>query len=252
MDFRKVFNDNVLTEDFDRYRFRYCDALFADIISYSHLDTTKAALEIGPGTGQATEPILKSGCAYCAIELGEQLTQYMQNKFNAYKNFNIVNADFETYFFESNTFDLVYSAASIQWIPEKIAFPKAYNLLKAGGTLAMFMTHTDYKTPNEPLYEKIQQIYTQFFKPEVPYSKHFVYQNATAYGFTNFEQRQYHQTLKLTADEYTSFISIHADHLTLPEPYRSHFFQGIRDAILDFGGTITLYNTIILYLTKKP
>lgn len=100
----------------------------------------------------------------------------MKEKFSNYKNFSIVNADFETYPFKGDTFDLVYSAATIQWIPEEIAFPKVYNILKSNGTLAMFMTHTDYKTPNESLYEKIQQIYSQFFKPEIPYTQKFNYQ----------------------------------------------------------------------------
>ncbi len=252
MDYRKIFNDKVMPKDFDKFRFRYCDELFVDVISYSQLDAKKAALEIGPGTGQATEPILKSGCSYLAIELGENFTKDMKEKFSNYKNFSIVNADFETYPFERDTFDLVYSAATIQWIPEEIAFPKVYNILKSNGTLAMFMTHTDCKTPNESLYEKIQQIYSQFFKPEIPYTQKFNYNNAIEYGFVDFERREYHQVLEFTAEEYVSFISINADHLTLIEPNRSKFFQGIRDVILSFGDKITLNNTIILYLAKKP
>lgn len=252
MDFRKVFNDRVIPKDFDKFRFRYCDALFSDVISYANLDATKTALEIGPGTGQATEPILKSGCSYLAIELGEKFTEDMKEKFLPYKNFSIVNADFENYPFDRNVFDLVYSAATIQWIPEEIAFPKTYNILKNNGTLAMFMTHTDYKTPNKVLYEKIQQIYSQFFRPEIPYIQRFHYNHAIEYGFINFERREYHQTVEFNADEYVSFISIHADHLTLTEPYRSKFFEGIRGAILEFGDKITLKNTIILYLATKP
>lgn len=34
--------------------------------------------------------------------------------------------------FEENTYDLVYSAATIQWIPEEIAFTKTFQMLKAG------------------------------------------------------------------------------------------------------------------------
>ncbi|MDR2932274.1 MAG: hypothetical protein LBV27_04120 [Oscillospiraceae bacterium] len=58
MDFRKIFDSHVPPKDFDQWRFRYCDALFADIIAYAGLDEQKSVLEIGPGTGQATEPIL--------------------------------------------------------------------------------------------------------------------------------------------------------------------------------------------------
>ena len=57
MDFRKIFD--TIPEEFDKWCPRYCDELFYNIIEHSNLNSNKAALEIGPGTGQATEPILK-------------------------------------------------------------------------------------------------------------------------------------------------------------------------------------------------
>ena len=98
---------------------------------------------------------MKTGYKYTAIELGENFTAYMRQKFQSYSNFDIINADFETYDFANRKFDLVYSAATIQWIPEEIAFSKVYDLLNPGGTLAMFMTRSDEKSANEALYNKI-------------------------------------------------------------------------------------------------
>lgn len=133
MDFRNTFDR--IPEIFDKYRPRYCDELFAEIITATDLNSRKDVLEIGPGTGQATEPILKTGCSYKAIELGENFTEFMKNRYRTYSNFDIVNADFETYDFGKQKFDLIYSAATIQWIPEEIAFSKVYNILKPGGIL---------------------------------------------------------------------------------------------------------------------
>jgi len=252
MDYRKIFDNNVPPQDFDKWRFRYCDELFADVIAYSQLDEKKTALEIGPGTGQATAPILKTGCSYLAIELGENFTSDMKAKFDLYSNFQIVNADFETYDFGKNRFDLVYSAATIQWIPEEIAFSKTYNILKSGGTLAMFMTRTDYKSPNEPLYNKIQEAYDEYFKPNAPYDRRLEYDNVTNYGFIDFERRDFVEKIEYSADDYVSHISIYAPHMTLAEPYKTKFFTGVREAILSFGNKIVLHNTIVLYLIRKP
>lgn len=119
------------------------------------LNQEKKVLEIGPGTGQATEPILKTGCNYTAIELGENFTSLMKDKFGCYQNFHIVNADFEDYSFNENIYDLVYSAATIQWIPEEIAFTKAYSMLKPGGYLAMFMTRSDETSNCKMDYENV-------------------------------------------------------------------------------------------------
>lgn len=252
MDYREIFDSNVPPEDFDKWRFRYCDELFADVIAYSKLDDRKSVLEIGPGTGQATEPILRTGCSYLAIELGENFTEDMKAKFDSYNHFQIVNADYETYDFGKNRFDLVYSAATIQWIPEEIAFSKSYDILKSNGTLAMFMTHTDYTSSNGPLYQRIQAVYDTYFKPETPYTRHLEYKNAVNYGFIDFERREYYETIEYSADDYVSHIRIFAPHMTLREPYKSKFFEGIRDAILSFGNKIILNNTIVLYLTRKP
>lgn len=252
MDYRKVFDVKVSPKDFDKWRTRYCDELFTDVIEYSKLDVSKKSLEIGPGTGQATDPILKTGCSYLAIELGENFTEDMKHKFESYDNFQIVNADFETYNFNKNKFDLVYSAATIQWIPEKIAFPKIYNILKSNGTLAMFMTHTDYKSSNEALYQKIQEVYDKYFKPETPYTQHLEYKNVINYGFTDFECRHYHTVREYSADEFVSWTRIMASQLTIQEPYKSKFFEGIRDAILSFGNHITLLDDIVLYMVRKP
>ncbi len=249
MDFRKVFD--TIPEEFDKWRPRYCDALFADLVQYVQLSPEKAVLEIGPGTGQATEPILKTGCQYTAIELGEHLTQFMINKFDRYKNFHIVNADFETYDFEGSTFDLVYSAAAIQWIPEQIGFPKVYKILKHGGTFAMMLTRSEYKSTNEDLYNKIQEVYTEYFHPEQNYTCSLAYQNVGNYGFTGFEVREYHQKREFTADEYAAFSATHCDHIVLREPYRSRFFDGIRKAVLDAGNKIVFNDTIVLYLARK-
>ena len=61
MDFRTIFD--TVPEQFDQWRPRYCAELFADLAAYAELGPGKKALEVGPGTGQATEPILNAGCA---------------------------------------------------------------------------------------------------------------------------------------------------------------------------------------------
>lgn len=250
MDFRKVFDS--IPEEFDKWRTRYCDELFADVIEFSKLGRGKTVLEIGPGTGQATEPILKTGCSYLAIELGENLAQFTNDKFSSYDNFKIVNADFGTYDFGKHQFDLVYSAATIQWIPEEIGFPKVYNLLKTNGTFAMMLTRTDCKSHNEALYSKIQGVYEKYFRPETEYTCSLAYNNVENYGFVDFECRHYHKKREYSADEFISWTIIQAPHLTLQEPYKSKFIAGIRDAILNFGGRITLLDDIVLYLARKP
>ena len=167
MEFRKIFD--TIPEQFDRYRPRYSAELFEDLIADTGTGPGKSVLEIGPGTGQATDPILNTGCDYHAIELGEHLYEKMKSKYGQYPNFSIVNDDFITHDFNGQKFDMIYSAAAIQWIPEETAFSKTYDLLRPGGTLAMMLTLADYRTPDEELYQNIQKVYDEYFRPEKQY-----------------------------------------------------------------------------------
>ncbi len=103
------------------------------------------------------------------------------------------------------------------------------------------------------LYNKIQQVYSAYFKPETPYMQgSFKYANATNYGYVGFEQREYDGRRELTADEYVALSGTHCDHMVIPEPYKRKFFDGLREAVLEAGNKIVFSDTFILYLAKKP
>lgn len=251
MEFRKIFD--TIPEQFDRFRPRYCPELFEYLIDYAHPGPGRQVLEIGPGTGQATGPVLETGCDYFAIELGEHLYAKMKEKYDRYPHFHIVNDDFITHDFGQQRFDMIYSAASIQWIPEETAFSKTYGLLRPGGVLAMMLTQSDYRTPNEALYAKIQKLYDLYFKPEIPYTHGgFRYDHATDYGYVDFEKHEFHGKRELNPEEYVSLCGTHSDHIVIPEPYKTAFFDGLRKTVAENGGRVTFLDTHILYLTRKP
>ena len=149
-------------------------------------------------------------------------------------------------------FDMIYSAATIQWIPETIAFSKTFELLKPGGTLAMMLTSSEYRSDNEPLYEKIQALYDKYYKPDIPYIHgKFHYTAAPEYGYSEVERYEFKGRRVFTAEEYVSFSGTHCDHIVIPEPVRSEFFKGLKNAVLEAGDRVVFNDTYILYLTMK-
>jgi len=251
MEYRRIFD--TIPEEFDRWRTRYAKELFTDLIDYTKSGPDKTVLELGPGTGQATDPILQTGCEYYAIELGDHFCRKLSEKYGQYPNYHLIHDDFMTHDFGDRKFDLIYSAATIQWIPEEIAFSKTFDLLKPGGVLAMMLTKGDYKSPNEALYQKIQQVYDAYFKPDIlyPYGS-FSYQHAPDYGYVDFEKREYAGKREYTADEYAAYCGTHSDHLVIPEPYKSKFFDGLRETVRQNGNKLIFWDTHVLYLAKKP
>ncbi len=253
MDYRKIFD--TIPEQFDKYRPRYSPKLFSYLIDRAKIGSGKDVLELGPGTGQATEPILMTGCNYYAIELGENFYAKMNEKFSSHEKFHIMNDDFITYDFGKQSFDVIYSAATIQWIPERIAFSKTFELLKPGGILAMILLDGDYKTPNEELYAKIQKIYDEYYKPTKLYKdmkEPFDYRHATEYGYTDFERHDFYGEREFTADEYVAYCGTHSDHLAIPEPNKTKFFKELSKTVSENGNKVVFHDTYILYMTQKP
>ncbi|MCR4960672.1 MAG: methyltransferase domain-containing protein [Lachnospiraceae bacterium] len=250
-EFRRVFD--TIPDQFDKFRPRYSEELFAFLNDHAGIGPGKRVLEIGPGTGQATEPVLRTGCEYHAIELGEHLYRKMKEKYGMLPNFNIVNDDFITHDFGDMKFDMIYSAATIQWIPQDIAFSKTFELLKPGGTLAMMLTSSEYRSDNEMLYDKIQALYDEYYKPDIPYTHgKFSYTAAPEYGFSAVDRHEFKGQRIFTADEYVQFSGTHCDHIVIPDPIRSEFFKKMKNAVLEAGDRIVFNDTYILYLTKKP
>ena len=105
MELRRVFD--AIPEQFDRFRPRYSRELFDSLIEYAGIGPGKRVLELGPGTGQATDPILETGCDYTAIELGEHLSAKMREKYGRFPNFHLVNDDFITHDFGRRRFDMI-------------------------------------------------------------------------------------------------------------------------------------------------
>ena len=250
-EFRRVFD--TIPDQFDKYRPRYSEELFAFLNDRAGIGPGKRVLEIGPGTGQATDPVLRTGCEYHAIELGGHLYRKMKEKYGMFPNFNIVNDDFITHDFGDMKFDMIYSAATIQWIPQETAFTRCFDLLKPGGTLAMMLTRSEYKSDNEQLFEKIQTLYDRYYKPEIPYTHgKFDYTAAPEYGYSDVEKYEFKGQRVFTADEYVEFSGTHCDHIVIPDHIRSEFFANLKSAVLEAGDRIVFNDTYVLYLAKKP
>lgn len=242
---------DTIPNQFDRWRPRYCAQAFADIAQEAHLGPGAAALEIGPGTGQATEPILRTGCDYLGVELGEHLAARMREKFADAPNFSLVCGDFLEQELGAERFDLVLSAATIQWMDEKDAFPRCYALLKPGGVLAMLRLTPDYRTPNPALYDRIRG-YTRRTSGHGGVHAALRLRECGAVRICGVETQEYVHSRLLDAEGCAAYLGTHCDHITLEEPDRTAFFEGIRRAVREAGDRIEYRDRVRLTLARRP
>ncbi len=257
MDKRYTFNEDE--RNYDRWRPGYCPELFAELIDYARLNAEMRAVEVGIGTGQATESILKTGCTVTAIELGERLAAYVSHKFGGYPNFEVLNLSFEDYAAGTGSIDLIYAASAFHWIPEEVAYPKAYRLLKDGGTLALFWNTPFVNREDDPLHRQIQALYSRYRPsggklPVEQDEKRYqsISDTIIKYGFTALRFKLFHQIRTFTSAEYIQLLNTYSDHRTMPQPQKQQFEQEIASAIEAHGNCLKVYDTIDLYLARKP
>lgn len=256
MDLRLKFNEDVL--NYDKFRPTYTEQLFKDITDYSSMQESKKALEVGIGTGQATLPFLKTGCSVTAVELGGNLAEFVKMKYSDFANFQVVHTDFESYDGSPNSFDLIYSATAFHWVKQDIGLMKIFDLLKQGGTVALFWNHPFINCENDELHQEIRKIYMKY-KPSDKMPMAFnadkcqEYQNAlSSYGFVDIVSKLYYKTRTHTGQEYISLLNTYSDHRAMPEDIKVRLEQEISSTIDDFGGKLHIHDTMDLYLARKP
>ena len=256
MELRRSFNEDAV--NYDKYRPEYPKELFEDIESYSQIEAGNNLLEIGIGTGQATLPFIQLGCNITGMELGDNLSAFVTEKYSGYSNFKVINADFMLYPIEENFYDLIYCATAFHWLPKEEAYTKAMKSLKKGGTLALFWNHPFPNREDDPSNIANRKIYDKFRpsnKKQVEFGEKdcdIRVQELLQYGFEKVESKLYRRVRTLPAEAYIHLLNTYSDHRALDITVKEQFEAEMCQAINEVGGSINIYDTIDLYLAKKP
>jgi len=262
MDLRLTFNTDP--KNYDDLRPTYVSQMFNDIIEYSHLNEKMSALEISIGTGQASLPFLKKGCHLTAVELGQDLAEFSRQKFKTYKNFNIINGDFEHTDLYEKSYDLIYSATAFHWIPIDLGVPKVKTLLKSGGVFAWFSNHPCPSKELLEIHNALQEVYHKYGEyfgnnslhdikaiDDINKMKLMDRKNIfDAYDFEDIVYQSYQSTRTLNADEYCNLLCTYSGHINLPDEIKSRFLKEVRNAIFSLGNELTINDTILLVMGR--
>lgn len=253
---------DTVVSSYDKMRPGYVPELFETIFNYISIGEDSRIVEVGSGSGQATLPVLKTGCELIAAEYGENFSKFLKEKFKDYPKFSVKTGKFEELDFPSDTFDLVFSATAFHWVPEEIGYKKVFDMLKQGGAFARFANRPQNCKNDPELGAEIQVLYDEYYnaqhKIKSGTKKWFTEDDAKAislipekYGFTDIQCHFFYRERVFTVSEYTQLLGTYSDHIAIEESIRNVFFAKIEDAINRHGGTITISDTMDLELARK-
>lgn len=256
MQARETFDQDC--QGYHRWRPDYPRELLEAVIRYSGAAAGTAVLEIGAGTGKATAPFVERGCRVTAVELGPQLAEFVGRRFAGAPGFGVLQGDFIDLALPAGGFELVLSATAFHWLDHRQALPRVRDCLAPGGTLALFWNHPNPNRPEDPTNRVNRQVYRRH-RPDSAPPPEFCPEDCRLWeqrlaqcGFEQIESRLFHRVRELEAEAYLGLIGTYSDHRMLPRQTREAFERDMRESLGRVGGRIRIYDTLDLYLARKP
>ena len=200
---------------YDARRPRYPDQLIDDLLSQG----AQTVLDVGAGTGIASEQLLGKGVNVLAVEPDPRMAVVAEEK-----GIPIEIAMFESWEPGERRFDLVVFGSSFHWVNPDIALPKVHRLLSRGGRLALMWNRL---FPTHPTHSDFAEIYRDYMDAGSPLvdrasngsvethrrTDHLI-AAITASGFTA-EQRTYPRHDHYSTEQWLDLAFTYSTHLIL-------------------------------------
>jgi SAM-dependent methyltransferase len=239
----------------------YPDELFDALVAMAALEPGAELLEIGCATGKATLPLARRGFAITAVELGAALAGQARLNLAEFGRVTVVNADFERWEPPAPAkFDLVFAATAWHWIDPLIGYPKAWQLLRPGGHLALWEATHVVPPDADPFFREIQDIYDEIgegipggwtFSTAQTLADRAAEIEATGL-FTDVRLRRFGWEIRYTAEAYISLLDTFSGHIAMAPWQRDRLYGEVRRRLAARpDGTLRRHWGMVLHVARR-
>ena len=154
---RLVFGE--VAELYHRVRPRPPVELVADLLDLADLTAGDRVLEVGAGTGLATERFLDAGLRVTALEPSADMAAQCARQLGSNPAFDLVEQGFEdSVGLEAGSFGAIIAVQAWHWMNPQTRFARAHALLRPGGHLCLIwnrpIAHGGLRGPLDGLYDQ--------------------------------------------------------------------------------------------------
>jgi trans-aconitate methyltransferase len=267
---------DTVADAYDRFRPRYPKEVFDAFDAGVNLSTHLSIIEVGCGTGQATEGLLERGCRVLAVEPGTELARFAREKFDP-SVFDVEVATFDDWEPQGRTFDVIFSATAYHWVHPSLRWVKAAEVLNPGGFVALTTNRTLDGVSFNEFYRATHDLHAKYLRDNEettsPTDEQLVsaLQGAEADIGAVWEVAEpqgssivagslfkmptvsWHRwNDRYTTDEVIGLLSTYSVYLSMPSEHRQELFAEMRDLVDSrFGGELVRSYLAIVAVAQK-
>ena len=225
-------------ELYDQARPGYPEQIFDDLLAFACLGPEAIVLEVGCGTGQASQALAQRAYRLVCLELGNQLATVARRKLAPFPRVEVVTSAFESWESGGQVFDMVFAASSWHWLNPEVRYEKAARLLRPSGALAILSCGHTFPDGFDPFFTEIQGCYEGLGEPrldwppprpdQVPDQREEIERSGV---FKIVEIKRYVWTVDYSADSYIDLLNTYSGHNAWPQWKRDRLHREVRRLI---------------------
>jgi SAM-dependent methyltransferase len=154
---------SVDAEDYDRLRHSYPQEAADWLVAEAGLSPGALVLDAGAGTGQASDPLRRSGLRVVAMEPAPNLRKKLSE---VLPDVGVIAGVAERIPLRDSSLDAVAAGQSFQWFDGDRALPELHRVLRTGGALAILWIESDDAAGD--LRRKMWEVASPFLPDESP------------------------------------------------------------------------------------
>ncbi|MBN1646408.1 MAG: class I SAM-dependent methyltransferase [Spirochaetales bacterium] len=244
---------------YDLGRIGYPEEIYETIDLYTNLNEDSTILEVGCGSGIATQEIYNKWKAnIIAIDPGKSLLEIANAKSASNKRIQHVNTDFEHYD-SAGPVDAIFSATAFHWTDPEIRYRKSSVLLKNNGFLVLYWNNCGLADGN--VFYDIQKMYDQYHPDGNPEKDVRLIQRETIQArkdeieesgyFALKVHHEYIYSIILNSAEYINLLKSFSNNASKPQQELSRFYDEIYSYIQSMNDRISLKINVNLEIAGK-
>ncbi|HWF00186.1 MAG TPA: methyltransferase domain-containing protein [Caulobacteraceae bacterium] len=232
---------DAIAGDYDAARPGYPAALFEALIDASPPRRPLRILEVGCGTGIATEGLARPESEVVAIDPGPNMLAQARRRLAEGPGLAFVHSSFEAFAPDpASRFELIVSAQAWHWVDPQLGYAKAARMLSPGGVLAL--AGNVEADPTGELARAFQAVFG-----DSPWSlarsgygvDGFIPRDLAGSGFfADLRHLHYRRPVRWSAEAYAAMVATHSSVQALGAAVRERLLDALREAILRQGGEL--------------